>query len=110
MEALLANTFRFVADTSAKVNCIQGSSVCDTGLPQVGASSANLQSILQILFGILAVLAVVIIVVWGGLRLISEGSNPQQAAKARNTIIYATVGLVIAISGEIIVSFVLNRL
>lgn len=107
MEVLLAQTFRFA---TATVNCIQGSNSCDTGLPQVVASSANLQSILQILFGILAVMAVIIIVVWGGLRLISEGSNPQQAAKARNTIIYGTIGLVIAISGEIIVSFVLNRL
>jgi hypothetical protein len=110
MEALLINTVKLVADTSAKINCIQGASVCDTGLPQVTASAANLQSILQVIFGVLAVVAVIIIVVWGGLRLISEGGNPQQAAKARNTIIYATIGLVIAISGEIIVSFVLNRL
>jgi hypothetical protein len=110
MEILLTSVFRFAADSTAKVNCIQASIPCETGLPKVTANSANLQAILQITFGVLAIMAVVIIVVWGGLRLIAEGNNPQQVTKARNTIIYATVGLVIAISGELIVSFVLNRL
>ncbi len=98
-----------VVAATAKVECLDAAN-CDTGLPTIAASQANLQSILQIVFGIIAVVAVVIIVIWGGLRLITEGSNPQQAAKARNTIIYATAGLVIALSGELIVSFVLNRL
>lgn len=108
MEMLLAHATRLLAAAGATVDC--GGTTCNTGLPVIGASSANLQIILQIVFGILAVVAVVIIVVWGGLRFITEGNNPQAVIKARNTIIYATVGLIIAISGEFIVSFVLGRI
>lgn len=98
----------FGADTTATVQCIQ-QEVCDTGLPMVAANSAQLQTILQLIFGILAVVAVLIITI-AGLRFIFESSNPQETARARNTIIYAAIGLIIAISGEVIVSFVLQRL
>lgn len=95
-----------VVDTG-KANCLQ-SVKCDTGLPVIAANNVSLQNILQLVFGILAVVAVLIITI-AGLRFIAESTNPQETARARNTIIYAVVGLVIALSGELIVSFVLGR-
>lgn len=97
----------FAAGT-AQVNCLRGQ-VCDTGLPTIAANSSQLQVILQLLFGVLAVIAVIVITI-AGLRFIFESTNPQETARARNTIIYAVIGLVIALSGEAIVSFVLDRL
>ena len=102
---------KILADT-AKTNCLQGTKVsqlCDTGLPKVAASSSQLQVVLQLLFGILAVIAVLMVTI-AGLRFIFESTNPQETARARNTIIYAAIGLIIALSGEVIVSFVLGRL
>lgn len=96
---------------SSKVNCLQGTDqrdLCETNLPVIGATGDNIQIALQLLFGILAVIAVIIITL-AGIRYITESTNPQETAKARNTIIYAAVGLTIAISGQVIVSFVLSR-
>ena len=97
-----------LGDTTAKVQCFE-TQVCDSGLPVVAASSGQLHLVLQLLFGILAVIAVLIVTI-AGLRFIFESTNPQEIARARNTIIYAAIGLVIALSGEVIVSFVLGRL
>jgi uncharacterized membrane protein YidH (DUF202 family) len=80
-----------------------------TNLPHASASHENLQNILQIVFGILGALAVLFIVL-GGLRFITAQGNPQETSKARNTLVYAVVGLLIAISAEAIVSLVLGHL
>ena len=82
----------------------------DTGLPNVAASKSQISSVLQIVFGVIGVVAVVYIILAGLKLMTSLGGNPEAAKKARNTIIYASIGLVIAISAEVIVTFVLNNL
>lgn len=52
----------------------------------------------------------VIVIIIAGLRLTLGGSNPESVSKARNTIIYAIAGVVIAASAQLIVIFVLDRL
>jgi Type IV secretion system pilin len=93
---------------TAIVNCGRGAR-CDTGLPTTPATSANLQHGLEAVFGIVAVVAVVVVVI-GGLQFILAQGDPQGVARARMTIIYAVVGLAVAISAEAIVAFVLGRL
>lgn len=102
IQAILHNVL-FAA--SGAVNCNQGTP-CVTDLPVVDASTAQLQQILQITFGILGAAAVFVIVI-AGLRFISSQGNPQEVAKARNTVIYAIIGLIIMLAAEGIVSFVL---
>jgi type IV secretory pathway VirB2 component (pilin) len=100
---------RFGLDLSpGEANC-SDQTACDTGLPVVGAGHDQLQQILQIAFGIIAALAVLMIVI-AGFRFAASGSNPQEAAKARETIVYAIVGLLVAITAEAIVTFVLRKL
>lgn len=92
----------------AATNCIgNGSNVCETNLPNVAASGAQLRTILQIVMGVLAAIAVLMITIGGFRYVISEG-NPESTKKARSTILYALVGLVVAISAEVIVTFFLN--
>jgi FtsH-binding integral membrane protein len=86
-----------------------GSSASGCGLPVVGANSSQLQGILEIVFGILAALAVLFVVI-GGLRLVTSQGNPQESSKARATIIYALVGLIVAMLAEAFVAFVLDKL
>lgn len=78
-------------------------------LPHAKAGHSALASILQIVLGVAAALAVLMIVL-GGLRFITAQGNPQDAAKARSTIVYALVGLLVAISAEAIVSFALSKI
>lgn len=96
----------FGAASCAQVS-VQGNSYC-TNLPVAKATSANLQHILQLAFGIIAVVAVLIIVI-AAFQIVIAQEDSNQVAKARETIIYAAVGLAIAISAELIVSFVLGK-
>ena len=82
---------------------------CSTGLPQVQATSTQLHVILQIVFGVIAALSVLFVVI-GGLRFIVSEGDPQDTSKARSTIVYALVGLLISLVAEAIVSFVLSKL
>lgn len=105
---LLTLQLRHFAQTS--VSCEPGqANSCDTGLPHVGATSANVQNILQVVFGIIGAVAVIFMVL-SGLRFITAQGDPQGVARARQSIIYAALGLAVAISAEAIVTFVLGRL
>jgi hypothetical protein len=95
------------AQTGA-VNC-EPNTTCDTGLPKVTATSGAISSILQVVFGVLGAIAVLIIVI-AGLRFITAQGDPQGVAKARSAILYAAIGLIVALSAEVIVTFVLKNL
>ena len=96
--------------SGAQIPCLQaGGGGCDTGLPQVSASSANLQTILQLLFGALGALAVIMILI-GAIQFITSSGDPQAVTKARETIIYSLVGLLVCVSAEIIVTFILTNI
>lgn len=86
-----------------------GSACYNTGLPTVAASSSELQTILQMLFGILAALAVLFIVI-GGFSYVASAGNSQSMQKAKSTIIYAVAGLLVAVFAETIVTFALGSL
>jgi hypothetical protein len=82
--------------------------LCDTGLPAIAADADALRTILQIVFAVIGVIAVLIIVL-GALTLVRSNGNPEGLSKARKTIIYAAVGLLVAIAAETIVSFIVGR-
>ncbi len=89
--------------------CSTDGAGCKTGLPPANANSGNLQNILQIAFAVLAALAVLFIVI-AGLRFITGQGNPQEMSKAKSTIAYALVGLLVALLAEAIVAFTLGKL
>ena len=52
----------------------------------------------------------VIMLVWGGLRYILSGGDNKKITDAKNTILYAIIGLIIAVLAFAIVNFVLNAI
>lgn len=78
------------------------------GLPQVNATPAKLRDILTYSFVILGAISLLVIVL-AGVKFITAGGNPEKITKARNTIIYALVGLVVAIFAAVIVSLVIKK-
>lgn len=108
MHSLLTHSiFHIVAGASTK--CPDGGGTCDTGLPTVNATSGNLHSAIQVIIGIAGAIAVVMIVI-GGLQFITAQGEPSGVAKARKTLIFAVVGLIVAILAEAIVTFVVSKL
>lgn len=65
-------------------------------------------SIINILSVVVGVVAVIMIIV-GGLRYITSGGNDTSVTGAKNTILYAVIGLVIVALAQIIVHFVLAK-
>lgn len=102
------NVLQVMADASAQ--CSTNDRLrCDTGLPTVGANASALSTIMTVVFGILGALCVLLIVI-GALRMLEAQGDPQGVKKGRNTIIYAALGLVLAISAQVIVALVVGRL
>jgi len=77
------------------------------GLPTTSANTNELQQVLQIVFGIIGALAFLMIVV-SGLRYVLSAGNPDRTSRAKNGIIYALVGMVIALLAEALVTYVVK--
>ena len=75
------------------------------------AASTNglLQTGFNIILGIAGALAI-FWVAFGAFRLVTSNGNPDSVSKARSTILYAIVGLVVVMIAFSIVNFVANRL
>lgn len=63
-------------------------------------------AILALVTGVISLFIMTI----AGLRFITSGGDPQKVTSARQAIVYATIGIAVAISAQAIVTFVLNRL
>ncbi len=67
-----------------------------------------IQIVINILLTIIGIIAVIMIVV-GGIRYTLSNGNASQLKEAKDTILYAVIGLIIAIMSYAIVNFVLGR-
>ena len=65
------------------------------------------KTVVNLLFTVLGIISVIMIVI-GGIRYTTSGGDSAGLRNARDTIIYAVVGLVIAILSFSIVNFVLG--
>ena len=85
------------------------SNLCNTGLPAVQAGQSQVEVILQIAFGVIGAVALIYVIL-AGFQLTTSLGNPEALAKARQTIIFAAIGLAVALGAELIVTFVLGKL
>lgn len=78
-------------------------------LPNVNTGPNRVQIILSVVFGIIGALSLLFVTI-GGFRYVASQGDPQAAARAKGTIMYALVGLVVSICAVAIVTFVMGRL
>ncbi|HSW78880.1 MAG TPA: pilin [Candidatus Babeliales bacterium] len=83
---------------------------CNTA-SQDATSKINdiVHSIVNLLSAIVGIAAVIMIIV-GGFRYITSGGNDASVTSAKNTILYAIIGLVVVALAQIIVRFTLSKL
>lgn len=81
------------------------------GVPKADAGMAEnaIANTLSTVFGIFAAIAVLVISI-GALKMVMSRGNPQEVSKARDTVIYATIGLAISMASYIIVDFVIGAI
>jgi hypothetical protein len=94
--------FNIIATTC---NNLSSTAICSGQLPTSSANSGQLNTILGIAFEILGALALLMIVI-SGLRYIISAGDAQKTKQAREGIIYALVGLAIAVIAKAIVTFI----
>jgi uncharacterized membrane protein len=78
------------------------------GLPKACADQASLNHLLTIAFTVIGAVALLMLVISGFRYVISQG-EPQKVAEIRRQIIYIAVGLVLAASADVIVTFILGK-
>lgn len=69
----------------------------------------TLTVVINVIVGVVAFVAVVMIVI-GGISFVTSQGDTARVAKARNTILYGVVGLVVALLAYAIVNFVLSSI
>ena len=78
---------------------------CPDGGSDLSTTIGHVINILSIIAGVAAVIMIII----GGLRYIISGGDSNSTSGAKNTIIYALVGLVVAVLAQALVRFVLEQ-
>lgn len=81
--------------------------------PATSNSGVNLTKTVKTIINIFSVIVgavAVIMIIWGGLKYVTSGGDSGNVTSAKNTIIYALVGLVVVALAQFIVQFVLDKL
>ena len=101
--------------SAAPVDVFQGcsgtnSTVCNNSdaKSQIFGSGGIFSRIISTLFIVIGLIAVIIIVI-GGLRYVLSAGDQNAVNSAKNTILYAVIGLVISILAYAIVNFVIGN-
>lgn len=105
VSALLASSI-LTTNVSAQVD--SGIKAATTSEMQGRSVDATVGSIVDVLMWVVGILSVVMIA-WSGFRYITSAGDTSKLASAKNTLIYAIVGLIVAIMAYAIVTFVRER-
>jgi hypothetical protein len=62
-----------------------------------------------VIASVAGIVAVIVLVI-GGIRFISSNGDAEQIKQAKNTIVYAIIGLAVIVLGQSIIMFVLSRI
>ena len=94
------NIAQGASSTGSDVNCESNDSTNN-----IGNLAKNIVNIFSFIVGAVAVL----MIIYGGFRYITSGGDSGSVGNAKNTLIYAIVGLIIVALAQIIVQFVLSQ-
>jgi hypothetical protein len=91
----------------AGVGAASGGSGCSTpkDSPTVNSVINTVINILSVFVGIVAV----IMIIFAGFKYVTSGGDSSKISSAKNALIYAVVGLVVAALAQVIVRYVVNQ-
>lgn len=99
------------ADTASKQKVCEGIDVTGTSCTAPGEDtgiSGLVGAIVNILSLIVGIAAVIMLII-GGLKYVTSGGDSNAISSAKNTILYALVGVVVAVLAQFLVHFVINK-
>ncbi|HEY5267594.1 MAG TPA: pilin [Candidatus Saccharimonadales bacterium] len=84
----------------------------NSGCASSASSELSINSIFRLVLNLLSAvvgITAVIMIIVGGVKYITSSGNAERTNGAKNTILYAIIGLLIVALAQIIVKFVLNK-
>jgi hypothetical protein len=91
---------------SSKDQVLEGVGETDTDC-RPGKVADTINGIVRILSYILGAAAIIVIII-GGFKFITSGGDANKVSSAKSTIVYALIGLAIAVFAQFLVHFVIN--
>ena len=93
------------------VDCSKASdaAVCKTTGGDPVAGKSGVLGKITTFIALIAGVAALIMLVWGGITYIASSGDAEQTSRAKKTIIYALVGLVVIAAGQAIINLVLSK-
>ncbi len=104
----LAKAVDCSSSTAAAIQCGTNNVA---GVPP-NATPGNLDTTISHIVNLISLvvgIAAVIMIIVGGLRYIMSGGNQERIKSAKNTVLYALIGLIIVALAQVIVKFVFNQ-
>lgn len=99
-------TFGATKDDICAGVALTGGSCTGSGTgPTVESTIAVVINVLSLIVGVIAVIMIII----AGLRYITSGGDSNSTKGAKDTILYAIIGLVVVAMAQVIVRFVLSK-
>jgi len=83
---------------------------CNSSGTDATETISNIIHTIVNLLSVIVGLAAVLMIIVGGFRYITSGGNDASVTSAKNTILYAIIGLVVVALAQLIVRFTLNKL
>jgi len=77
-----------------------------------GSGTDNISSIMTLIVNIISIIVgfiSVVMIIWGGMKYVTSGGESGKITSAKNTIMYALIGLVVVALAQFIVRFVLKQ-
>ncbi len=99
------NLLLHALDLWANIDCIQGRSDKPCQLGDLFTLINNLVNIALSIAGTVAVLFLII----GGFQYMTSAGDPENIGRAKNTILYAIIGLILIIVSLAIINFITGR-
>jgi heme/copper-type cytochrome/quinol oxidase subunit 2 len=93
------------SEIQSGVNQANGGSPATNPEQTLGDTISTIVNLLSAAVGVLAV----IMIIYAGFRYVTSGGASDKVTSAKNTIVYAVIGLIIVALAQLIVKFVLNK-
>ena len=77
-------------------------------IPRPEANESVIANVVSYAFIIIGIISVIMIMI-ASLQYITSTGDPQKTKKAKDTILYAVIGVVISVSAWAIINFILDR-